>query len=164
MIIVIDNSAYSSASKLRKVNNYQLHFHGGTAISVHRVFRALLLPTAELAEAVDVDVEVALGVLILNRNQPVASHISRHTVELYQNRSKVTKSCNFFQKTKWFWDVNRHELFGLTKLIHNSLDSENFVPKYWLTNRIKGAKNTLSKVSNSLLVIWATWNRQKSKS
>ena len=98
MIIVIDNSAYSSASKLRKVNNYQLHFHGGTAISVHRVFRALLLPTAELAEAVDVDVEVALGVLILNRNQPVASHISRHTVELYQNRSKVTKSCKFFLK------------------------------------------------------------------
>ena len=89
-VFIIDNSDHSSASKLRKVNNYQLHFRG-----VHRVLRALLL--TEAAEVVDVDVELeeleVFAVLILNRNQPVASHISRHTVELYQNRSKVTNNC-----------------------------------------------------------------------
>lgn len=77
---------------------------------VHRFLRTLLLlllveAVVEVAEEED---EVEAGELILNRNQPVASQISRHTVELYQNKSNVTKS----------------------KQIQSSLDSENFVPKY----------------------------------
>ena len=61
---------------------------------VHRFLRTLLLlllveAVVEVAEEED---EVEAGELILNRNQPVASQISRHTVELYQNKSNVTKS------------------------------------------------------------------------
>jgi len=79
-------------------------------LHVHRFLRTLLLlllveAVVEVAEEED---EVEAGELILNRNQPVASQISRHTVELYQNKSNVTKS----------------------KQIQSSLDSENFVPKY----------------------------------
>lgn len=64
---------------------------------VHRLFlRTLLLlllveAVVEVAEEEE-DEDEEVGELILNRNQPVASQISRHTVELYQNRSNVTKS------------------------------------------------------------------------
>jgi len=98
----------------------------------HRLF--FLCVELEFVEVVALfDALVAVW-FILKRYQPVALQISKHTLEQYHNKSNVTKIIQ----------------------IQSSFLSENIVPKYWLRKRASGARNTLSNVSSSLFVIWAT--------